>query len=107
MVSSPRLRSKTIKVLSLRVKKTVSLEPSVMFTIELPEKDVDSENIKWIGWEPNNDGKFLPRCASLASSMDPQRLVRKYCHIKSIRIHIFFNHNHLPTDWPKLECISI
>lgn len=69
---SPKLREKTIKILSIRVKKSVSLETSVLFTIKLPANDVDVENIKWIGWEPNEQGKYLPRCASLASSMDPK-----------------------------------
>lgn len=64
-------------MLSLRVKKTISLEPSVLFTVQLSDTDVDSEKIKWIGWEPNTDGKFLPRCVSLASSMDPQRFARQ------------------------------
>lgn len=70
-IFSPSLRAKTIKILSLRVKKSVSLETSVLFTIKLPASDVDADNIKWIGWEPNKQGKYLPKCASLASSMDP------------------------------------
>lgn len=49
-----------------------------MFTIKLPTDDVDIDNVKWIGWEPNEQGKYLPRCASLAASMDPQRYKSKY-----------------------------
>lgn len=72
--SSPSLRDKTIKILSLRLKKSVSLETSVLFTIKLPATDVDMNNdAKWIGWEPNDQGKYIPKCASLASSMDPQK----------------------------------
>lgn len=70
---SPNLREKTIKIISLRVKKSASLETSVLFTIKLPKDDVDIDNVKWIGWEPNEQGKYIPRCASLASSMDPQK----------------------------------
>lgn len=70
---SPYLREKTIKIISVRVKKSVSLDTSVLFTIKLPADDVDIHNVKWIGWEPNEQGKYIPRCASLASSMDPQK----------------------------------
>lgn len=74
IIFSPALREKTIKILSLRVKKSVSLEAnSVLFTVKLPADDVDIDNVKWIGWEPNEQGKYLPRCASLASSMDPHK----------------------------------
>lgn len=82
MNCSPKLNAKTIKVLSVRVKKTVSLKSTVMFTILLPHQ-VSFDKIKWIGWEPNNEGKFLPRCASLASSMDPQRY-KKVCFMHVI-----------------------
>lgn len=71
------MREKTIKIISLRVKKSVSLEASVLFTIKLPAGDIDIDNITWIGWEPNEQGKYIPKCASLSSSMDPQ----KYIHI--------------------------
>lgn len=67
---SPKLRGRDIKVLSLRAKRAVSLESSVLFTIRLPE-GVDVNSLKWIGWEPNTHGKYLPNCASMASSMDP------------------------------------
>lgn len=68
---SPKLRGKRIKILSIRVKKSVSVEPSVLFTIEMPSTDVDIENIKWIGWEPNNQGKYMPKNAQLNATMDP------------------------------------
>lgn len=71
--SSPKLRQKSVKILSIRVKKTVSIDTSVLFEIKMPANDVDVDNLKWIGWEPNNQGKYLPKCASLAASMDPQK----------------------------------
>lgn len=70
---SPKLRNVNIKVLSLRVKKAISLDSSVMFTVRLPSDDVAIDTVKWIGWEPNAQGKYLPKCASMASSMDPQK----------------------------------
>lgn len=70
---SPSLREKTIKILSFRLKKSVSIETSVLFEIKLPSTDVDINTAKWIGWEPNDQGKYIPKCASLASSMDPQK----------------------------------
>lgn len=39
----------------------------------MPAMDVDIENIKWIGWEPNNQGKYLPKNAQLNASMDPTK----------------------------------
>lgn len=67
------MREKTIKILSLRLKKSVSLETSVLFTIKLPATDVDINDAKWIGYEPNDQGKYIPKCASLSSSMNPQK----------------------------------
>ncbi|XP_055294846.1 ubiquitin-like modifier-activating enzyme ATG7 [Sitodiplosis mosellana] len=83
----PNLREKTIKILSMRVKKSVSLETSVLFTIKLPPDDVDIHNVKWIGWEPNDQGKYIPRCASLANSMDPQKLAESgvYLNLKLMK----------------------
>ncbi|XP_031635695.1 ubiquitin-like modifier-activating enzyme ATG7 [Contarinia nasturtii] len=84
----PNLREKTIKILSLRVKKSVSIEiNSMLFTVKLPANDVDIDNVKWIGWEPNEQGKYLPRCASLASSMDPHKLAESgvYLNLKLMK----------------------
>lgn len=72
-IYSPQLRGKLINILSVRVKGAISIENSVLFTVKLPVADIDANNLKWIGWEANNQGKYLPRCASMASSMDPEK----------------------------------
>lgn len=70
---SPQLRGKTINVLSVRVKGAKSIENSLVFSVKLPEADIDASNLKWIGWEANNQGKYLPKCAMMAASMDPEK----------------------------------
>lgn len=70
---SPQLRGKVINIVSVRVKESVSVERSLVFTVQLPKDDIDIDNLKWIGWEQNDQGKYLPRCAAMASTMDPER----------------------------------
>lgn len=60
-------------MLSVRVKGAKSVENSILFNVKLPENDIDVPNMKWIGWEPNNQGKYLPKWASMADSMDPEK----------------------------------
>lgn len=68
------MRGKTVNVLSIRCKNAKSVEDSLVFSIRLSEQGLDSENIKWIGWEKNDQGKLIPRIAKMAASMDPERL---------------------------------
>lgn len=70
---SPNLRNKEVNVLSIRSKKAVSIENSVYFTVKIPADDINADNIKWIGWETNEQGKYLPKCASMSASMDPHK----------------------------------
>lgn len=71
---SPNLCGKEIKILALRVHKAASLEKSVAFSVRMPDVVTDFLSATWIGWEPNSSGKYLPNCASMASSMDPHKL---------------------------------
>lgn len=57
----------------MRVKGAVSIENSFAFTVKLPEADIDASNMKWIGWEANHQGKYIPKCAAMAASMDPEK----------------------------------
>lgn len=72
-IFSPNLRNKEINVLSIRSKKAVSIENSLCFTVKMPANDINVDKIKWIGWEINDQKKYLPKCASMADSMDPQK----------------------------------
>lgn len=70
---SPNLRSKTIKILSIRIKNSVSLEKSVFFEVILPSSGLNPNEMKWVGWEQNEKGKLLPKVANMADSMDPEK----------------------------------
>lgn len=69
----PMLHEKQIKVLSIRQDEKLSLKPSRLYTINIPPSFVklDESTIKWTGWEKNNQGKLLPRIASMSETMDP------------------------------------
>lgn len=45
----------------------------MLFNVQMPEHDIDVNNMKWIGWESNDQGKYLPRYASMSDSMDPEK----------------------------------
>lgn len=44
-----------------------------MYEVELASNDIDAENIKWIGYERNANGKILPKTSDMAASMDPEK----------------------------------
>lgn len=70
------MHGKCIKILSVRVKNGCSIENSLVFDVKLPNIDIKPESLKWIGWEPNQQGKLIPKMAAMATSMDPDRLAR-------------------------------
>lgn len=51
--------------------------------MKLPAEDISLDAVKWIGWEPNAQGKYLPKCASMASSMDPQKYFTSFFDLVS------------------------
>ena len=80
MFFSPNLKSKCIKIISIRVKDGKNLSKSIIYDVELPDFDVNKENLKWCGWERNNNGKLIPKIAAMADNMDPAKykLIFKY-----------------------------
>lgn len=100
---SPKLRGKSVKILSLRVKKAISLETSVVYSVRLPSEDVTIDTVKWVGWEANAQGKYLPKCASMASSMDPQ----KYARLTRFPFWMTMELNVSLLGWPKVASIWI
>lgn len=69
----PNLNGKKIKIISVRMKTSKSYKDSLMFEVILPQVNADtSQNIQWIGWESNENGKMLPRVADMRLTMDPK-----------------------------------
>lgn len=74
--SSPNLRGKQIRLLSVRCKNGVSLEPSRLYTVRLSADAIDDSWLSFVGWEKNDQQKMLPRMTNMAASMDPERLAK-------------------------------
>lgn len=71
----PVLIGKQIKVISIRQDEKLSLNSSLMFTLNLGGTNlIEKPNVKWTGWESNSQGKLVPKIAAMASSMDPAKL---------------------------------
>ncbi|KAJ6634983.1 Ubiquitin-like modifier-activating enzyme ATG7 [Pseudolycoriella hygida] len=72
----PNLRGKDINIISVRFKKLVGIEASLLFKVSLSNEDVDPDNLTWIGYERNAKGKILSQTADMASIMDPEKLAK-------------------------------
>ncbi|GAB0099224.1 Ubiquitin-like modifier-activating enzyme ATG7 [Sergentomyia squamirostris] len=71
----PNLCGNAVNFLAMKLKRNMSIEESTVYFAKMPEKSINlSEDVKWIGWEPNSAGKYLPRFVSMADSMDPEKL---------------------------------
>ncbi|XP_055679214.1 ubiquitin-like modifier-activating enzyme ATG7 [Lutzomyia longipalpis] len=71
----PILCGSVINFLAIRLKRQMTIDESIVYVARMSEKPIDFSNeIKWIGWEPNDHGKYVPRIASMANSMDPEKL---------------------------------
>lgn len=70
----PVVIGKQIKVISIRQDQHRS-DSSLIFTINLEGvKSLDKSDIKWTGWERNNQGKLLPKTCAMGDSIDPVKL---------------------------------
>lgn len=49
-----------------------TLGESLVWDIIVPVNSKNSE-VPFVGWEPNAAGKMIPRCVSMADSMDPAK----------------------------------
>lgn len=70
---SPLLHSKTVNVVSLKIGRYMNLGNCRCFRVKLCDTPFE-ENPQWTGWELNSKGKFAPKMASMAESMDPIKL---------------------------------
>lgn len=71
----PTIIGKQIKVMSIRMDEKLTLSPSLIFTIDLQVASfIEKSDVKWTGWERNNQGKLLPKMSSMGNSMDPVKV---------------------------------
>lgn len=78
----PVITGKTIKVISIRQDDKLSLDSSIVFTINLEgTKCIEKSEVKWTGWERNNQGKLLPKSSSMGNSMDPKKLSEHFSQL--------------------------
>ena len=71
----PVVIGKQIKVIAIRQDQQRSVYSSLIFTINLEGvKNIDKSDIKWTGWERNNQGKLVPKTCSMGDSIDPVKL---------------------------------
>ncbi|XP_058177692.1 ubiquitin-like modifier-activating enzyme ATG7 [Anopheles ziemanni] len=74
MMACPRLAGKSTQWIRVHRDATNKLQFSSM-NIILPEERVDPENLcNWVGWQANENGRYIPRVALLADTMSPKRL---------------------------------
>lgn len=77
----PVLLGKQIKVISVRQSEQKTLDSSLIFTIDLQDaRSIERDEIKWTGWERNNQAKLLPKTASMGDSMDPVKLSEHFAN---------------------------
>lgn len=88
----PSLHNKHIKVVGVRMKTPKTLGESLVWDIIVPVNSKNSE-VPFVGWEPNAAGKMIPRCVSMADSMDPAKLAENsvYLNLKLMKWRIMPN----------------
>lgn len=68
----PILHGQTINIISVRQDEQNCLKSSRIFYVTLPIfNDDHQKDVKWTGWEKNNNGKLIPRIANMNDVMDP------------------------------------
>lgn len=80
----PSLIGKTIRVLSVRSSNLGQLNSSLVFELDLAgiqTEKLDKTQIRWIGWEANEQGKMGPKLAAMADSMDPVKLSEHFSNL--------------------------
>lgn len=71
----PVLIGKQIKVISARLDQQLSINSSLIFTINLADVgSIEKSDVKWTGWERNNQAKLLPKSCAMGDSIDPVKL---------------------------------
>jgi ubiquitin-like modifier-activating enzyme ATG7 len=71
----PIILGQSVNILSIRRNEKGSLIPSTLFFIDIPNSiELDPVKIKWTGWERNDQGKLLPKLASMGDSMEPSKI---------------------------------
>lgn len=76
VTSQPQYRGKWINVTSVRQQKGRNLSQSLIIRVKLPESVPEPHEIKWVGWEKNQQGNLAPRFVSLEKTMDPLQVAK-------------------------------
>lgn len=78
----PVLDGKQIKVISVRQDEHRSLQSSLIFKIDLQvSSNLTKSDIKWTGWERNNQGKLAPQTCSMGNLIDPIKLSEHFASL--------------------------
>lgn len=78
----PVLIGQQIKVISVRQDEKRTLNASKIFIIDLQGvKSIEKNEVKWTGWEKNNQGKFIPKTAAMGDAMDPVKLSEHFSNL--------------------------
>lgn len=72
----PVLHGKSIKILSVRQQEAL-LKSSRIFYVNIPDTKL-ADDLKWTGWEKNNQGKLLPKATNMSEVMDPMRTAEHF-----------------------------
>lgn len=71
----PVLVGKQIKVISVRQDARLTVNESLIFTIDLEGVgSIEKSDVRWTGWEPNSQGKLRPKTCAMGDSIDPVKL---------------------------------
>jgi ubiquitin-like modifier-activating enzyme ATG7 len=78
----PVMVGQQIRVISVRQDDKRTLLPSRVFTIDLQGvQNLEKSDVKWTGWERNNQGKLIPKSAAMGDSMDPVKLSEHFSNL--------------------------
>lgn len=93
----PILHGQNINILAVRQNQKSSLESSRLFYVKLPaSQNISDDDIKWTGWEKNNQGKLLPRVANMSEVMDPMKTAE---HFAMLNLKLM--------KWRLLPCLDL
>ncbi|EDW01725.1 GH21606 [Drosophila grimshawi] len=76
----PTLVGQTLKFMGLRYDQQMALDNSLIWQVLQAEK-CNYDELRFVGWEPNANGKMGPRLANMRDSMDPAKLAENMINL--------------------------